>query len=110
MRKSRLLIGVTLGLGAMLAASTASAAMLKGRDLSQCGTTDERCAGYIMGVIDQSGWLEAHLDEAQKCLPGGVSTADLMNIVTGYLASHQDAQQMPAPQVVDAAIKQALAC
>jgi hypothetical protein len=116
-RGGRLFFVIALALFAAAAASPAEAAIMNGRDLlNQCdkgkegGDGDGLCGGYIIGVIDQSGWFDTHLEDARKCLPDGVSIAVVVDIVTTYLAANPDALQSPAPRLVNGAMANALSC
>lgn len=111
MRRNQQLVGLVLIAGLSGAALPAAAAMMTGRDLAnQCNLGDEFCTGYVVGVIDQWGWLESHVEEMRKCRPEGIRLRDLTGIVTTYLAAHPEKHEASAAELVSSSLTEAFTC
>lgn len=64
-----------------------------------------RCISYVMGVADQ--WsLQREMSGGSSCIPSGVTTGQLRDIVTQYLTANPGNRHLSAAALVMLAISQ----
>lgn len=80
--------------------------------LDRCATNDTGtvlCIGYVEGVADLSGLLDA-ANGSPQCIPTSVMSAQVRDVVIDYLKHHPATRHEPAANLVLQAIHEAWKC
>ena len=64
------------------------------------------CVAYVVGVIDGMWWGEPNMN----CIPDGVTTGQLAQVVAKFLRDHPERLQLNAPVLIADAIGGAWPC
>lgn len=104
----------------ILSPAPANADFKSGNDLYQDCTTREDaaayyqkrayCMGYIVGVADANSTFGAIIRRPLFCLSAGVTTGQLVDVVTRYLETHPQSRHYAAASLVGGAFMEAFPC
>jgi hypothetical protein len=94
--------------------STAKASYITGNILYDWCTSDTDtkygwCQGYILGSVDTQNVIRS-IDNKKDCIPDGVSSGQLKDIVVKYLQSRPEERHWDASALVWNAINSAFTC
>lgn len=71
-----------------------------------CDALTPACVAYVTGVVDGQWWGEP----AMNCVPDGVTTGQLAQVVGKYLREHAERLHLNAPVLVTDAIHEVWPC
>jgi hypothetical protein len=92
---------------ALLTTATAQAYYMTGNSIVQdCDAMNAACISYVTGVVDGQWWGEPNMN----CIPDGVTTGQLAQVVRKYLAEHPERLHLNAPVLVADAVSGAWPC
>lgn len=90
-----------------------SVEQLNGKSFPQSQTTEGlHCLAYLEGFLDGFSFRDVTADKPSRmlCYPEGVSTAQMLRVVTKWLQGHPERLHEPAFGLVFTAIHEAFAC